>query len=211
MSWGVANFLFPFWSQTSNVRFASRAITRAWVPMDDEHVMLFNITGFLHDIETRMRMRAIAFTAHKIGYGANDDAVFTTCDLGGECSTEYMRNYALLSRYLAGAQNTNARAVAAALRILVKEFYKVRYPTEFTSTMTLGGFIEAIRAALAGSPLANFAANVDALERFNVFARRFHHSNPNAQNEPLNEHELRRFARGAMSLIHDDGMSSPIP
>jgi hypothetical protein len=160
MSWGVANFLFPFWSQTSNVRFASRAITRAWVPMDDEHVMLFNITGFLHDIETRMRMRAIAFTAHKIGYGANDDAVFTTCDLGGECSTGHMRNYALLS---------------------------------------------------TGSPLANFAANVDALERFNVFARRFHHSNPNAQNEPLNEHELRQFARGAMSLIHDDGMSSPIP
>ena len=45
MSWRVANFLFPFWSQTPNVRFASRAIARAWVPMDDEHVMLFNITG----------------------------------------------------------------------------------------------------------------------------------------------------------------------
>jgi hypothetical protein len=37
------------------------------------------------------------------------------------------------------------------------------------------------------------------------------HSNPNAQNEPLNEYELRQFARGAMSLIHDDRMSSPIP
>ena len=45
MSWRVANFLFPFWSQTPNVRFASRAIARAWVPMDDEHVMLFNISG----------------------------------------------------------------------------------------------------------------------------------------------------------------------
>ena len=49
MSWRVANFLFPFWSQTPNVRFASRAIARAWVPMDDEHVMLFNITGGLDE------------------------------------------------------------------------------------------------------------------------------------------------------------------
>ncbi|MDB6159295.1 MAG: hypothetical protein JWO04_3001, partial [Gammaproteobacteria bacterium] len=156
-------------------------------------IVLSHDAYFLHEIETRMRMSATAFAAHKIGYGANDDAVFTTCDLGGECSSEYMRNYALLAGYLAGAQNTNARPVAGALRILVEEFYKVRYPTEFTLTMTLGGFIDAIRAALAGSPLANFAANVDALERFNVFARRFHHSNPNAQNEPLNEHELRQF------------------
>ena len=32
-----------------------------------------------------------------------------------------------------------------------------------------------------------------------------------AQNEPLNEHELRQFTRGAMSFIHDDGTSWPIP
>ena len=45
MSWRVAHFMFPFWTQTPNNRFASRAIARAWVPMDDEHVMLFDITG----------------------------------------------------------------------------------------------------------------------------------------------------------------------
>jgi phthalate 4,5-dioxygenase oxygenase subunit len=45
MSWRVAHFMFPFWTQTPNIRFATRAIARAWVPMDDEHVMLFDITG----------------------------------------------------------------------------------------------------------------------------------------------------------------------
>jgi hypothetical protein len=34
----------PFWTQTPNNRFATRAIARAWVPMDDEHSMLFDIT-----------------------------------------------------------------------------------------------------------------------------------------------------------------------
>ncbi|MBV6304135.1 Rieske 2Fe-2S domain-containing protein [Candidimonas humi] len=45
MSWRVAHFLFPFWTMTPNILFATRAIARAWVPMDDTHVMLFDITG----------------------------------------------------------------------------------------------------------------------------------------------------------------------
>ena len=44
-SWRVAHFMFPFWTQTPNGRFATRAIARAWVPMDDEHSMLFDISG----------------------------------------------------------------------------------------------------------------------------------------------------------------------
>jgi wobble nucleotide-excising tRNase len=106
-----------------------------------------------------------------------------------------------------GNTQINPRNVAGALRILVEEFYKIRYPANFTSTMTLGGFIVAVRQAPVGSPLSRFAANLDGLDRFNVYASRFHHSNPNAQNEMLNEHELRNYARGALSLIHDDGAS----
>jgi hypothetical protein len=45
MSWRVAHFMFPFWTQTPNARFSSRAIARAWVPMDDHHSMLFDISG----------------------------------------------------------------------------------------------------------------------------------------------------------------------
>ena len=48
-SWRVAHFMFPFWSQTPNGGFATRAIARAWVSMDDEHVMLFDITGGVDD------------------------------------------------------------------------------------------------------------------------------------------------------------------
>jgi phenylpropionate dioxygenase-like ring-hydroxylating dioxygenase large terminal subunit len=44
-SWRVAHFMYPFWTQTPNTRFASRAIARAWVPMDDHHSMLFDISG----------------------------------------------------------------------------------------------------------------------------------------------------------------------
>lgn len=48
-SWRVAHCMFPFWTQTPNIRFATRAIARAWVPMDDEHSMLFDLSGGTDD------------------------------------------------------------------------------------------------------------------------------------------------------------------
>jgi phthalate 4,5-dioxygenase oxygenase subunit len=49
MSWRIAHFMFPFWTQTPNNRFSQRAIARAWVPIDDHHSMLFDITGGLDE------------------------------------------------------------------------------------------------------------------------------------------------------------------
>lgn len=40
MSWRVANFLFPFWTQAPNSDFFTNVGVRAWVPMDDEHTMV---------------------------------------------------------------------------------------------------------------------------------------------------------------------------
>lgn len=44
ISWRIAHFLYPFWTQTPNIDFHHRAIARAWVPVDDQHVMLFDIS-----------------------------------------------------------------------------------------------------------------------------------------------------------------------
>ena len=48
-SWRVAHCMFPCWTQTPNIHFATRAIARAWVPMDDEHSMLFDLSGGVDD------------------------------------------------------------------------------------------------------------------------------------------------------------------
>jgi phthalate 4,5-dioxygenase oxygenase subunit len=40
MSWRVANFLFPFWTQAPNSDFLTNVGVRGWVPMDDEHTMV---------------------------------------------------------------------------------------------------------------------------------------------------------------------------
>jgi hypothetical protein len=40
MSWRVANFAFPFWTQTPNHDFLTNVGMRGWVPMDDTHTMV---------------------------------------------------------------------------------------------------------------------------------------------------------------------------
>ncbi|HXZ00823.1 MAG TPA: Rieske 2Fe-2S domain-containing protein [Stellaceae bacterium] len=41
--WRVANFLFPFWTQTPAGSFPTHVGARAWVPMDDEHTMFLHL------------------------------------------------------------------------------------------------------------------------------------------------------------------------
>ena len=57
-SWRVAHCMFPCWTQTPNIRFATRAIARAWVPMDDEHSMLFDVSGGVDDGNPAARVDA---------------------------------------------------------------------------------------------------------------------------------------------------------
>lgn len=44
MSWRVANFMFPFWTQAPNADFMTHVGVRAWVPMDDGHTMVVMIS-----------------------------------------------------------------------------------------------------------------------------------------------------------------------
>ena len=42
--WRFAQFLLPFWTQPPPSAFGTEAVARAWVPLDDEHTMLFAIS-----------------------------------------------------------------------------------------------------------------------------------------------------------------------
>ncbi len=44
--WRLAQFLFPFWTMTPTNVLGLQIIGRAWVPMDDEHMMFFHMSGF---------------------------------------------------------------------------------------------------------------------------------------------------------------------
>jgi phthalate 4,5-dioxygenase len=43
--WRIAQFLFPFWTMTPPGLLGDRVLGKAWVPMDDHHLMLFSMTS----------------------------------------------------------------------------------------------------------------------------------------------------------------------
>ncbi|MBO0685943.1 MAG: (2Fe-2S)-binding protein, partial [Candidatus Dormibacteraeota bacterium] len=43
--WRIAQFLFPFWTMTPPGLLGDRVLGKAWVPMDDHHMMLFSMTA----------------------------------------------------------------------------------------------------------------------------------------------------------------------
>src|SRR3981081_1180647 len=43
--WRIAQFLFPFYTMTPTGLLGRQRIARAWVPMDDEHMMLYTMTA----------------------------------------------------------------------------------------------------------------------------------------------------------------------
>jgi hypothetical protein len=49
--WRIAHFLFPFYTMIPTGTLGKRISARAWVPMDDEHTMLFHIEITKHGVE----------------------------------------------------------------------------------------------------------------------------------------------------------------
>jgi wobble nucleotide-excising tRNase len=166
---------------------------------------------FLHDIAQSTARNGSACAARRIGYAANEYSVFQDCDLSQLCREPYFQRFIAASQYLDGHYTGTARQVAEDLRVLVEEYYKLRYPNQVVGHMTLGNTIDAIRDAPAQSPLTTLQPLLGPLERLNTYASPYHHSNPNYRAEVVNEAELRRYVRGALSLVYDDGRCHPIP
>jgi wobble nucleotide-excising tRNase len=110
----------PMASFDRNRKEATVGVIEELATKCDQVIVLSHDGHFLKEIESKMRDRV---HRTQVGYGNVDDASFLQCDLSGECTTSYMRHYALVSNYLAGPPQNNTRAVAGALRVLVEELY----------------------------------------------------------------------------------------
>lgn len=176
----------------------------------EQVIVLSHDPHFLREMAALHRRDGRAFIAYKIGYAARDYAQFEDCDLNQLCELPYFKRYLGAWRYLNGENGDGAQQVASDLRVLLEEFYKLRYPHLLAGVETLSGIIRMIRDAAPGSTLAALQPLAIQLEEFDRYASPYHHSNPNYRNEVIQENRLRHFVSGALSLIHDDGRSHPI-
>jgi len=55
--WRIAQFLFPFWTMTPTGLLGHHLVARAWVPMDDEHMIMFMMVPQLPPQDRAVRER----------------------------------------------------------------------------------------------------------------------------------------------------------
>jgi wobble nucleotide-excising tRNase len=121
-------------------------------------------------------------------------------DVEAETQGQYERDYRLVRTFV-NDQTGEPRLVARATRVLLEGYLRLRFIGQFAPNEWLGDFIAKIRAAPAGSPLLAAQSMLEELSDINDFAKRYHHSNPNADTEPIDSTELHGYATRALAVV----------
>jgi len=121
-------------------------------------------------------------------------------DVEAETQGQYDRYYRLVRTFV-NDQTGEPRLVARATRVLLEGYLRLRFIGQFAPNEWLGDFIAKIRAAPAGSPLLAAQSMLEELSDINDFAKRYHHSNPNADTEPIDSTELHGYATRALAVV----------
>jgi phthalate 4,5-dioxygenase len=64
--WRIAQYLFPFYAMIPTGVLGKQVVTRAWVPMDDEHMMFFSMSS----VDSFSSLRTVGADAGPTGGGA---------------------------------------------------------------------------------------------------------------------------------------------
>lgn len=92
--------------------------------------------------------------------------------------------------------------VVRKIRPVIEGFLRFSFYGVFQDHQWLGDFIALIRAAPQGTPLFVMNDQVAEIEAINDFSKKYHHAqNPNADNEPIDEGEVRAFVRRTLRLV----------
>ncbi len=130
---------------------------------------------------------------HPVGLSTN----MAPWDINETLKQEHQARIEAIQRYT--SQNVgDARDVAQKLRPALEAYCKIACPDEFGEGIMMGDICKAIRLAGVSHPLHSVLSK---LEELNSFAKKYHHSSPNAATEPLSEVELLGYCRKLLTLM----------
>jgi wobble nucleotide-excising tRNase len=123
-------------------------------------------------------------------------------NVSADTVTEHDRRHARVLAYLAAADHTTERQVAADLRPMLEALVRVAYPNAFPPGALLGPFINVCEQRLNTPDQLLDQAATRELGAILEYANLFHHdSNPTCQTEIINDQQLTSFARRTLEFI----------
>lgn len=127
------------------------------------------------------------------------DTFVAEWDVEAETQGQYEKDYRTVRTFVNDGTG-DLRLVARSMRVLLESYLRLRFIGQFAATEWLGDFIAKIRAATTG-PLITAQPMLAELSEINDFAKRYHHSSPNAETEPLDAAELQGFAIRTLTVV----------
>lgn len=137
-----------------------------------------------------------------------DYSIIDNMDIVEKTQGEYFKNYSEISEYLEEGpeDDRHMRSVANDLRLVLEHYLRVRFPKEFEANEWLGDFLGKLSQAEKGDALYSFKPRQEELSEINNYASKYHHSqNPCADSEPINDGELRAWAKRTLDFIRRSG------
>lgn len=141
-----------------------------------------------------------------------DQITLCEFDIDAFTQSEYFRNYHALHNYVYDSSDARPEDVCRCIRPLLEGNLKFRFPVDFRSDHTLGSMIQKSRDASEKSHLSVLKPELDDLEELNSYSRRVHHGEREATITPIDEGELRNYAKKALDFVTANtrfGIASP--
>jgi wobble nucleotide-excising tRNase len=184
----------PFSSMDCFRRTCTEQSIRRVLQAAQQVIVLSHEAGFLKGL--RMGVRGDEVKALQMRPTGQDNTVITEWDINMATRSAYEFHLRTLLDY----RDTRSGVpldVAKAIRPFLEELYRVRFPTIFLPTDSLGSFVTRARQAVSSGTLQLNQSELNELEAINLYARQFQHG----QSPEISEDELHGFIRRALKLV----------
>lgn len=195
----------PMCSLDLNRKHHTRSVLKTLHSKAAQLIVLAHDLYFIRDLRDTLRKEdaATPIAIFQLALASGDYTDFAALDLDKECESAYFQHHRLLNEFLAGKE-TDAMAVAKAIRPMLEGYLHRRYPGLVPRSLLFGQVVAYIRDSTAPSPLCHAQNLVNELNQINEYAGQFHHdTNPGgADAMVVVATELKTYAEKSLHLVH---------
>lgn len=135
----------------------------------------------------------------------NNSSQITDFDIEKENISGLAKNRITLERYLEnGGEELQKRDAIKCIRPLIEGLLRLKYPNKFVNGKWLGDFLKLIENSVEEETIFRLKQVYEQLDDLNEYSKRYHHESlSNADNEIINEIELKKYIKYTLNvLIH---------
>ncbi len=132
-----------------------------------------------------------------------NSTVIADYDIESETINGLFKDFGMLDSYLTFgvSSDTEKRNVARCIRPIIEGYFRIKFYGQFKANEWLGDFLKKISSSDNNSVLSKLKIYYSDLDEINDFAKKFHHTNPNADSESICDSELEKYVKNTFEII----------